>query len=377
MAYRRDEFPVSDQYAYFQHAAVSALPLPAREVIESVTDDMMRNGCLNEQKWRRSIRETRSLSAELLSVPTDRLGFVNSTSHGLSWIAESLPLEEGDTVLVPEVEFPANQFPWQNLTRKGIEFRTLPSKDGRVHARNLREALDPSVKVFACSSVQFSNGFRADLEALGSLCHDHEVHFVVDGIQSLGWDDLDLHSLPIDAMVADAHKWLCGPESVGLIYLDRNFQKTLDPSLVGWHSVESPWQFDDPSFELKDDASVVEMGSYNTIGLLAFAESLRLLKDVGLATIREHNLYLKSELTDRLNQLNVTCAHTDWEEQHHSPIVSLTHPNLETEGMAKRAEDHWIQLSERGGRIRVALHLYNNQADLDQLTAFLEEEVSG
>lgn len=377
MAYRRDEFPVAEQYAYFQHAAVSALPRPVREAIESITRDMTDNGCLNEKEWRRSIKETRGLASELLDAPTDRLGFVSSTSHGLSWVAESLPLEDGDTVLVPEVEFPANQFPWQNLTRKGVEFRTLPSPNGTVRARNLREALDPSVEVFACSSVQFSNGFRADLEELGSLCQDHDVHFVVDSIQSLGWDDLDLYSLPVDAVCADAHKWLCGPESVGVLYLDRTFQKQLEPAMVGWQSVESPWQFDDPSFELKDEAAVVEMGSYNTIGLLAFAESLRMLLDVGLPTIRDHNLSLKDELTDRLAELDVACTHTDWEEKHHSPIVSLTHPNLDVDGLTRRARDRNIQLSVRGGRVRVALHLYNNQSDLEELVGFLDEEVSG
>lgn len=377
MAYARGEFPVSDRYAYFQHAAVSAMPRRTREAIGRVTDDMVRNGCLNEQKWRRRIEETRALAGDLLNVPTDRVGFVNSTSHGLSWVAESLPLQEGNAVLVPDVEFPANRFPWQNLQRKGIGTRFLSTDDGAFTLSDLESAFDSDVKLLALSSVQFRSGFRSDLEAVGELCRKEDVFFVVDGIQSVGWDDVKLSELPVDALAADAHKWMCGPEGVGLLYLDDVFQEKLEPALVGWQSVESPYDFSSPVFELKDRVSVVEMGSFNTIGLMGLKESLELLEDVGIDRIRDYDLDLKDRLTGELVDRSFEVAHADWPEKHHSPILALTHPRLETDGIVKKAEEQNIQLSLRDGRVRVALHFYNNDRDLERLLDFLEEQLSG
>ncbi|MFB6345628.1 MAG: aminotransferase class V-fold PLP-dependent enzyme [bacterium] len=377
MALKREEFPVAEDYAYFQHCAVSALPRRTRERINQLTEEMMHSGCLKEGEWINAIKGVRNLAADILGVASDRVGFVTSTSHGLSWVAESLPLSEGDEVLIPDVEFPANRFPWQNLERKGVSFRTLATEDGAFYESDVREALREETSVLALSSVQFRNGFRCDLEAIGSLCHDRDVHFVVDGIQSIGWDNLDLHSLPVDAMAADAHKWLCGPEGVGLLYLDRTFQKELEPAMVGWQSVKDPWQFSEPDFDLKEDAAVVEMGSYNTIGLLAMGKSLELLKDAGIQSVWAHNLDLKEQLTEELRRRSFECSQTDWPRQNQSPIVSFNHPDLETSGLVESAEEYGIQMSVRSGRPRVALHLYNNRRDIDRLVEFLQREVSG
>lgn len=371
----REQFPVTEEYAYFRHPAVGALPRATREALRDLTDDMTRNGCLNEGDWRKRVRRTRRRAAELVSADPDRIGFVSSTSHGLSWLAESMPLEAGETVLVPDCEFPANRFPWQNLRRRGISFETIPTDGGVVRVQDVEDCLGADVRALSLSSVQFSNGFRADLETVGELCREEDVFFVVDAIQSLGWDDLSVEELPVDALVADGHKWLCGPEGAGFLYLRESFQERLEPALVGWHSVQSRYEFENPRFDLRTDAGVVELGSQNTIGLVGLGTSLEVLLDVGLDTIRNRVRDLRRTLTSLLTERGFDCRHTDWEPRHRSPIVALDHPDLPGEGVVEECADRGVQLTRRGSRLRVGVHYYNNEDDLERLVQALESIV--
>ncbi len=372
----RDQFSVTRNYAYFRHPAVGALPDPTSTAIRKLVDDMNQNGCLNEKKWRGKIRETRRKAAELLKTRPERIGFVSSTSHGLSWLAEALPLDKGDSVLVPECEFPANRFPWEHLQRRGIEHRTLETDDGTFTPGDIHEALVPSTKVLSLSSVQFHNGFRADLSAIGELCHEQDVVFVVDAIQSLGWDSIDVDSLAVDAVVADGHKWLCAPEGAGILYLDESLQERLDPALVGWHSVEDRYEFEEPVFNLRSDAAVVELGSQNTIGLIGLGSSLSVLLEVGLDRIRREIFQLRTYLNEELSERGFDCAHHPWPEKNQSPIIAIDHPKLPSQGLVESFENRGVQLTRRGDRLRVGLHYYNNRKDVDRLLKLLDETLS-
>lgn len=367
----RDDFPVTNDYAYFRHPAVAALPERTHDAIHRLTDEMTAKGCLNERDWNRRVEATREQAAELLSARTDRIGFVNSTSHGLSWVAESLPLEPGDEVLVPDCEFPANLFPWKNLQRKDVTVRTVPAPEGTFDPDQIDDLISSDTRVLSLSSVQFHTGFRADLETIGGICSEQDVFFVVDAIQSLGWESLDPDHLNIDALVADGHKWMCAPEGAGIIYLDEDFQEELHPAIVGWYSVESAYDFEDPKFDLRSDAGIVELGSRNTIGLIGLGESLSLLHEVGLKTIRRQVMELKEQLTRRLLTDGFRCRHTNWSEGNHSPILSLTHPKLPDDGVVEKCEERNVQLTKRGDRLRVGLHFYNNREDIDRLLAVL------
>lgn len=280
-------------------------------------------------------------------------------------------------MLVPDCEFPANRFPWQHLERRGIEFRTLETNDGTFTAKDVSKAFVPSTKVLSLSSVQFHNGFRADLNAIGELCHERDVVFVVDAIQSLGWDLIDVENLPVDAVVADGHKWLCAPEGAGVLYLDESLRERLDPALVGWHSVEDRYEFEEPIFDLRFDAAVVEMGSQNTIGLVGLGTSLSVLQGVGLERIHREIVELRQYLTEKLRRRGFDCVHEPWPEQNKSPILALDHPELPPEGLVEAFEDRGVQLTRRGDRLRVGLHFYNNQEDVDQLLELLESAVAG
>ena len=151
--------------------------------------------------------------------------------------------------------------------------------------------IDSKTKLLAISSVQFSNGFRIDLKKVGKLCKQKNVLLCVDAIQSLGVIPMDVKEYKIDFLSADAHKWLLGPEGIGIFYCRRELAERLTPPLVGWRSVQNEFDFDHPDFRLKTDALRFEEGSMNVMGILGLGAAIELLLEVGVKNITERTFW--------------------------------------------------------------------------------------
>src|SRR5205807_4772409 len=128
-------------------------------------------------------------------------------------------------------------YPWMNLASRGVNLRLVSSREGRIWVEDLARAIDGRTRVLTISHVEWSSGFRNDLDALAELCRARWVALFVDAIQGLGPFTLDVQRTPIDFLCADGHKWLLGPEGAGLLYIRRNWIDRLRPLGVGWHSV--------------------------------------------------------------------------------------------------------------------------------------------
>ena len=106
-------------------------------------------------------------------------------------------------------------YAWMQLSSRGVETRRVLPREGRVLVEDLLSACDSRTRVVAVSLVQFSTGFRVDIDALGQDCRARGILLVVDGMQGIGWMDIHLEPSPIDAMALQSYKWLLGPFGVG------------------------------------------------------------------------------------------------------------------------------------------------------------------
>ena len=100
----------------------------------------------------------------------------------------------------------------------------LRARSAREDRNRLRRS-----EAFAISFVQYLSGFRADLNAIGEICRRHRCFFFVDAIQGLGAFPLDVEAAHIDALAADGHKWLLGPEGCGILYVRTSRQDSIFP----------------------------------------------------------------------------------------------------------------------------------------------------
>jgi cysteine desulfurase/selenocysteine lyase len=366
----RRECPVSERWAYFDHAAVAPLTERARRTLVEWAADLTANGEIHDSTRLRQVEEVRGRAAQLLNADPLDLAFIKNTSEGVGIVAEGLPWRAGDNVVTAEDEYPANLYPWMNLAGRGVELRRVPSRAGRIVLDDLRAAIDGRTRLLSLSFVEYASGFRNDLDAVGGLCREKGVLFFVDAIQGLGVLPLDVRRTPIDFLAADGHKWLLGPEGAGLFWLRRELVEQLHPVGVGWNSVVDSRNFSHVELRLKPHAGRWESGSLNVGGILALGASLELILGVGIDAVGERVLHLTDHLCASAARAGVE-VFSSRQPGEKSGIVSLIVPNGQARGIVRRCRDAGIVVNQRAGRLRVSPHAYNTAEELDRFVELL------
>jgi selenocysteine lyase/cysteine desulfurase len=368
----RKFFKVTDTHAYLNSAAVSAIPSTAIEAINWQLADVAANGTLHYAAWVATKERSRSLVAQMLNVRPEQVAFVRNTSDGMASIANGLRWNADDNIVSYEREFPANFYAWRRIRDElGVELRLCREQKGRVDLDELISMIDSKTKVVALSAVQFASGFRADLERVGRAARAVDALFCVDIIQGLGAMPFDLPAQYVDAACGASHKWLCAPEGCGILYLSDRARERVRPTLVGWISVEQPWDFEDRIQPFKSTALAWESGTGPASLFYGLEQSLKLLCDAGPENIETHLAGLTDHLCDSLagGDYEIISSRLPGEK---SAIVCVKHlGGLTSNQVAARLESNNVVVSPRGDRIRIAPHFYNNLGDIDRLIAAL------
>ena len=359
--------------------AGGALPLPSLADGLAALEDSRRNRALLYSpveglpelreawsRWQRRLADP-SPPPSATTLPVVTVGL----THGLSLVAEGLDWDEGDNVVGARCEYPSNVYPWMHLERRGVEYRMAPERSGRIDLEELESLVDSRTRVLALSWVQYANGFRADLERLGRFCRDRDVLFVVDVIQGLGALELDVEASFVDAAAGAAHKWLLGPEGVGLLYVSDRVVERIRPVTTGWRSVEG--LFDWTRFDLtwNDGALRFEPGTLNVYGLAALEKSLEMLLALGPDRIERRILDLSGRLAEGLRErgFDVVSSRRDAEA---SGIVTATHPERSAESLYEHLLARGVVTAHRAGRLRISPHFYNTEEEVGRFFRALD-----
>lgn len=370
-ALRRAEFPVSGRWAYFDHAAVAPLPRRSGDVMRAWVEEQEHNGCVHWPDWERKLEANRGAVARLIGADPDEVAYVTSTTQGIGLVAEGFPWREGDNVVTAAEEYPSNLYPWMNLADRGVSLRQVPTRDGRVWVEDLAAAMDGRTRVLTISHVEWSSGFRNDLDALGALCRARGAALFVDAIQGLGPLTIDVRLTPIDFLAADGHKWLLGPEGAGLLYVRRDWIERLRPIGVGWHSVVGSYNDPRNEFRLKPTAQRWEGGSFNMPGLQAFGASVGLFLELGPESVSRRILDRAEAVRELARRAGWTVVGSTRPEDL-SGIVALTREGTDPGAFVRTARARGVALACRRARVRVSPHVYNDADDLERLGDVLQ-----
>lgn len=360
------------RWAFFDHAAVAPLPAVSVTALREYADSLAENGIAAVGRWVDRIAHVRGLAARIIDADPADVALIPNTSFGVGIVAEGFPWSPGDNVVTAAEEYPSNQYPWLNLAGRGVSVRAVPSRGNRVHIDDIRAAMDARTRVVTLSAVEFASGYRNDLAALGELCRERGVFFFVDAIQAIGVIPLSVRELPIDALAADGHKWMLGPEGAGLAWVSPAWRDRLRPVMVGWNSVARPFDFGTIDYTLKPTAGRWEGGAANVPGMTAFGAALELILNVGVPAIWERVQAVTDYLCERAPAagLGVFSSRDPGEK---SGIVSLTHPTLPADELVKRCRAAGVIVNARGGRLRASPHGYNTPDEVDRFLAAVGE----
>lgn len=368
----RREFPVTNHWAYFDHAAVAPISGRAQDALQEWAADMAENGDVNEPRWLHRTATVRQAAGSLLNADPLDIAFVKNTSEGIGIVAEGFPWRSGDNVVTAAEEYPSNLYPWMNLESRGVEVRLVPTRGRRLEIDDIRLALNARTRLVSLSFVEYASGFRNDLDAIGSLCRERGIFFFVDAIQGLGVFPLDVKKSPIDFLAADGHKWLLGPEGAGIFYIRRDLLDLLRTVGVGWNSVVGCRNFAKIDFRLKPHAGRWESGTLNVAGIAALGASMELLLEIGIDAISARVLELTDELCEQSTRHGIEIF-SSRAPGDRSAIVSLIVPGADAGTLVRGCREQQIVINQRAGRVRVSPHCYNTHEEITHLVQMLME----
>ncbi len=355
----RKQFPVTEKSVYLNTAAAGPLAIQTAQAANEYYALMTQDGDTHWDEWLAKRETVRSEVAAFINAEPDEIGFTTNTSSGMNLIIDAL--ESHGEVISSELEFPVSTIPWMH---RRIPVHPLKSVAGEIPLESVREAMNVRTGVISVSYVQFSNGFRLNLEELGNIKGNHA--FVVNASQAAGVFDIDVKRMKIDALCSTGHKWMRSGYGSGFVYMSRELQSRSHARTIGWLSVQDPYAMRNDEIHLRHDVSArAELGCPHFAGIFALGASVRMMREIGVKNIQQRALQLNRRLTDRLAEVGKEVL---------SPLAKDDSRSAETLVKAELPQTlvsslllQRIIVTEKPQGIRVATDFFNNEDDVDQL----------
>ena len=362
----RGEFPVSDETVYFNHAAIGPLSNTAREELDSLSG-LLGRGALGEEEIFSRVARIRASAAGLIGADAREIAFLKNTTHGVLTAAGAIRWKEGDNVVMPSIEFPANVYPWMGLCKRGVELRMVePGDDGLVTAEMLADVCDRRTRAITVSLVQFSTGHRIDIAELGSFCREKGIYLHVDAIQGLGALGIDVRASKVDLLSAGGHKWMLALPGVGIFYCRLDLLGELDVPMPGWTGVVNPRDFIDYDFTYRQEAERFEEGSPNLHGIYALGVSIDRLLGLGMDAVEKRILSLTGYLAGELEKRGFTVKSPLGDGQR-SGIITFESGVEDSRRVFERLSGAGVVCSLRENTVRLSPHMYNTEEECEKV----------
>lgn len=330
---------------YLNTSSYGLPPRPAWDALQQALSDW-RTGRTSWEGWAGTVDESRALFADLVGADPSTVATGTSVSQLLAPVGAAVP--DRATVLVPDIEFTSNVFPWAVHAGRGVTVRTAP-------VDRFVEAITADVDVVAWSAVQSATGEVADGAAISAAARGVGAVTVVDVTQAAGW--LPVTARAADLLVGTAYKWLCSPRGTGFLVIDPllaqrhpQFAARLNPLAANWFAGESVHDsYYGLPLRLAADARRFDISPawHCWVGT---APALRVLAEVGVPAIGAHNVGLANTFLAAMDQ-----------SPSNSAIVSVPADDASVD----RLHDAGVRFGVRAGRVRVAFHLYSTAADVE------------
>lgn len=366
------EFPQTPGLIYLNHAAVAPWPQRAAQAVCRFAAENVAQGAADYPRWASQEKHLREQLRQLLNAPSSEdIALVKNTSEALSFVAAGLDWHQGDEVLISDQEFPSNRIVWEALAPQGVTLRreSLSVDDPEAALIN---AMGPRTRLLSISSVQYASGVRLDLQRLGQACRQRGILFCVDAIQSLGAHHFDVQQIDCDFAMADGHKWLLGPEGLGVFYCRAERREQLKPSQFGWHMVEAMGDYDREDWTAAASARRYEPGSPNMLAQQALSASLGLLLETGMTEV-------EAALAERIDWLHQALARqpglrllSPAEPERRAGILTFHLEGVDHVALVQRLRQQQLVCAARGGGLRWSPHFYTPAEQLEQALVVLE-----
>lgn len=361
----RKLFPVTQQVAYLNTAAAGPLSRPVAAAATNYYDLMSADGDVHWDEWLQQREAVRQRVAQFINAETEEIGLTTNTSSGMNVIIDAL--EYKGEVVSCNLEFPVSTIPWMH---RRIPVHLVKAKAGAIDLADIREAMNAKTGILSLSHVQFSNGFRLDLETLGKNKGNHAL--VINASQSAGVFEIDVKRMKIDALCATGHKWMLSGYGSGFVYISRELLESSHSRSIGWLSVKEPYAMRNDEIHLRRDAAArVELGCPPFAGIFAMGAAVDMFASVGIRNIEARALALNQILTNRLVEdgFRVLSPLGNASMRSAETLVEVDEPARVVTRLAQAG----VIVTEKPEGIRVATNFFNNEDDIVRLVEGLRQ----
>lgn len=363
------EFPIKKNKVYLNNASIGPLSTRVIAAVDDFMKDVLENGRIHYPDWCKFADNiVKGRIAKIIGADKSEIAFVKNTTEGISIVANGLEWKEGDNVIIADIEYPSNVYCWMNLKTRGVSIKWIKTKSGRILLEDIESLIDKRTRLVSLSGVQFSNGFRLDIERTSEICQKYDVLLNLDMIQYLGALRIDLSKCPVDFLSAGGHKWLLAPIGTGIFYCRKTSMHHLHPHNVGYHSVDKPEDHLDYDLTFRPTAGRFEEALVNFPGIWGLNAAIGIFLELGMKNVEDHIEKLTSFAIEGLESKGYTIISSK-EKKERSGILSFRHPKISIQEISNRLEQANVHLAIRGEGLRISPSVYN---DKDEISTMLE-----
>lgn len=367
---------------YFNHAAIGPWSSLVLNRINEYANQRSGESIENYKSFLNWSLSAKTKLGKLLGAQSDRIAWIDNVSNGLNVIAQGLKWKSGDRIIINDIEFPSNVYPFLNLKEYGVEIDIVKSKNGIVDFEEIEKVITPRTRLISISAVQFLSGYRADLFAIGELCKKNNIIFCVDAIQATGVVQIDVVKSKIDFLCGGTQKWLMAAQGLSYLYITEDLQNRITQKNVGWASVENTWNLLQYDLTLKNSAERFQNGTVNALGVAMVDVSLDLfeefkidkLNDISIKCYEERIKENTNYFIDKLLQIGIEPILKNVNEKNRAGIITFKHERAKE--IFEFLEKQKIYCAVREGMIRFSPHFYNTKVEIDIVIDELKKSIA-
>jgi selenocysteine lyase/cysteine desulfurase len=314
--------------------------------------------------------QVRGKAAALIGCSPDEILFTRGTTDGITTLAQSVRLKEGDHVLLSNQEHDGGEVGWlhrQKMDGVIIDRVKLPFEehDSQRIVAAYSAAVTPKTRVISVSHVLASTGLRMPIAAISKLAREHDILCVVDGAQAVGHIPVDVRALGCHAYATSGHKWLMGPKGTGFVYIAGSAGSAINP----------------PQWQLGRAVGSDSAGLAPLTLAVGFGEAIDDVRNLGIAHIEQHNLALAELVYTEMTKISALRVVSPPPGPSATALVSaMVAKSVDAEKLrAALQERHGVvvKLVEKRwfNGIRLSPHIFNDEAQVTTAIAALRAEL--
>jgi len=389
----REWFPVTRNWNYLFTGFLAPLANPVRDACVARVDRLS-NGTFAYDPYdfegEDPLSESKNLYAKLVNADPKEIAGVPSASYGINQVALMIAPKKGENVVLNDLEFHSNMYPWLKYQQFGVEIRIAKSKQGRLPVSEIEKLVDENTRVVTAAHISTWTGYREDVKEISRVAHRCNAFTVIDTAASGGATPLDVRDADVDFVAVSSHKWLMGIEGAGFLYVKRGLIDEFSSPMPGWYGTDNTKIETKNSWEkipFHGSASKYEVGTPSVISRISVTAGMKMLFDIGVAKVQRRIEELAQYLIDELIKANLTPITPVEPELRGGCVNVFFKPGTDEDAVFSKLRANKIvvkhtersaieRLGNQAGGVQATPSFFNTETELDQFVKTLREATS-